>query len=90
MIEKKRGKDEEINREAIWPVMMGKKKWSPKVWGLSVVVKIAWVKASKEKRKIERETENCERYTVRKRAFNEKKKRVFFYYIFKCYNLYLT
>ena len=32
----------------------------------------------KEKRKIERVRENCERYTVRKRAVSEKKKRVFF------------
>ena len=32
----------------------------------------------KEKRKIERVRENCERYTMRKRVVSEKKKRVFF------------
>ena len=32
----------------------------------------------KEKRKIERVRENCERRTMRKRAVSEKKKRVFF------------
>ena len=31
----------------------------------------------KSQEKIERVRENCERYTVRKRAMNEKKKRVF-------------
>ena len=39
---------------------------------------------AKEKRKIERVRENCERYIERKRAVSEKKKRVF-----KCCNLYL-
>ena len=33
---------------------------------------------AKEKRKIERIRENCERYMVRKRAVSIKKKRVFF------------
>ena len=33
---------------------------------------------AKEKRKIERIRENCERYMVRKRAVSKKKKRVFF------------
>ena len=39
----------------------------------------AWVsEQAKEKRKIERVRENCERYTVRKKIVSEKKKRVFF------------
>ena len=33
---------------------------------------------AKEKRKIERVREKCERYTMRKRAVSEKKKGVFF------------
>ena len=50
-----------------------------------------WEQA-KEKRKIERVRENCERYTVRKRAVSEKRKKVFLYSscISKCCNLYFN
>ena len=46
-------------------------------WGQCSLEELRDWEQAKEKRKIERVRENCERYTVRKRAINEKKKRVF-------------
>ena len=76
----KEGTDEEINGEDIRP-FEGLKKRSevPKCedwWSLKELYE--WEQA-KEKRKIERVRENCERYIVRKRAVSEKKNRVFFF-----------
>ena len=58
----------------------------------SVRTKCVSESKQKEKRKIERARENCERkYTMRKEAVSEKKKRVFLYSscISKYCNLYL-
>ena len=47
--------------------------WDWRYW------RTAWVKASKIEKKNTESKRNCERYTVKKRAVNEKRKRVFFF-----------
>ena len=83
---RKEGKDEEINREAIRPVKMGwrsesprgeEKKWSPKVWGLVQSWRVAWVRASKRE---EKNRENKRKYTVKKKAVSEKRKKKWVYF----------
>ena len=49
------------------------KEWSPIVWGLMQPWRAAWVRASKRE---EKNREGKRKYTVRKRAASEKKKRV--------------
>ena len=85
--ERKEGKDEELNREAIRPFGQRWRKRSevPKVWGLGAVLRSCMSESKQESKR---------KYTVRKRAMSEKKKRVFFFFFFsscisKCYNFYL-
>ena len=78
MIEKKRGKDEEINREAIWPVMMGKKKWSPKVWGLSVVVKNCVSESKQREEKNRKRNRKLWKIHCEKESIQWKEKKSFF------------
>ena len=47
-------------------------------WGYCSLEELCEWEQAKEKRKIERVRENCERYTGRKRAMSEKKNKVFF------------
>ena len=81
---RKEGKDEEIKGGylAIWPIRR-REEWRSGVLVTeiedSVVLKNCVSENKQKKKKIERARENCERYTVRKRAVCES----------KCCNLYL-
>ena len=85
---RKEGKDEEIKGKAIRPFEEVKRRSEvPKCedW-CSLEELCEWEQAKEEKNR-----EGKRKYTIRKRAVSEKKKKVFLYSscISKCYNLYL-
>ena len=78
---RKEEKVKEIKGKAIRPfgAESEEKKWSPKVWGLVQSWRAAWVRASKREKK---NRESKKKYTVRKKAMSEKKKRVFLHKLY--------